>query len=195
MRRHGWNGDLPADDAEARERILEAAVRSAQRDGLGIVNVSRIAEEVGITRQTLYRYFPDANDLLRNVEVRVGGGLVERMLAHCRRFETKEDRFVESLIFFAREIPKDPVLARYFEPDNAADAFSETALDYSLMNLLSLFGSWPKGFTRKKRRGAAEVFNRLLFSLVVVPQPEEATRAFVEAHVRPIIRMWLGESP
>ena len=176
MRRHGWGGDLPADDAEARERILEAAVGVVRHDQPATLSVSRVAADVGITRQTLYRYFADSEDLLRHVEARVGAGLVQRMLDHCAQFDDREERFAETLVFLARELPKDPVLRKYFAPDNASMVFSDVAMDYSLMHLQRLLGSWPRGLTEEKRRGVAEVFLRLLFSLVLVPQSESDTR-------------------
>lgn len=61
MRRHGWSGDIPRDD-EAAGRILDAA-RRAIDDGQP-VTISTVAQSLGITRQTVYRYFPTQEALL-----------------------------------------------------------------------------------------------------------------------------------
>ncbi len=62
MRRHGWSGDIPADDREAVDRII-AATRKAI-DAQGRASVSEVAQDLGVTRQTVYRYFPTLESLL-----------------------------------------------------------------------------------------------------------------------------------
>lgn len=48
-----------------KERILEAAVEAARRDGHRGASVEEIAGAAGITRQALYRHFPTKDDLFR----------------------------------------------------------------------------------------------------------------------------------
>ena len=62
MRRHGWSGDIPADDDEAVRRIIGAARQAI--DARGTVSVSEVAQALGITRQTVYRYFPTLESLM-----------------------------------------------------------------------------------------------------------------------------------
>ena len=57
MGRKGWAGTPPADDAEARKRIIDAALRLVDRRGAAQTTVSDIADALGITRRTVYRYF------------------------------------------------------------------------------------------------------------------------------------------
>jgi AcrR family transcriptional regulator len=46
------------------DRIVEAAVRVAQADGLPAVSMSRVATEVGVTAMALYRYVGNKDELL-----------------------------------------------------------------------------------------------------------------------------------
>src|SRR6516162_4950893 len=62
--RHGWRGDPPGSEAEARDRIVGAAVRCVDRYGPGKTGLSDVADELGVTRQTVYRYFAGTDDLL-----------------------------------------------------------------------------------------------------------------------------------
>ena len=63
MRTHGWSGAAPASDAEAIERILTAAKEAIIKRGSRI-RIADIARELGVTRQTIYRYFPSTDALL-----------------------------------------------------------------------------------------------------------------------------------
>ena len=63
MRTHGWSGATPADDDEAIARILDAARRRIDLSGKDF-GISDVAKDVGVTRQTVYRYFPSTESLL-----------------------------------------------------------------------------------------------------------------------------------
>src|SRR5208282_5099353 len=61
VRTHGWAGRPPADDDEAVQRILAAAKLCIDRDGAES-GIAEVARELGVTRQTVYRYFPSTED-------------------------------------------------------------------------------------------------------------------------------------
>ena len=77
MRRHGWAGNIPVDDDEAVSRIVAAA--RASIDARGTVSVSEVAAELGITRQTVYRYFPTLDALLTGTALSAVGGFLDRL--------------------------------------------------------------------------------------------------------------------
>ena len=64
-RRRRW-GDQRAlsDEREANQRLLDAAGRCIERRGSTRISMSEVAEEAGVTRSTLYRYFPNRSDLV-----------------------------------------------------------------------------------------------------------------------------------
>src|SRR5271163_359793 len=61
-------GRFPMDDGEGeaaiRERILAGVDRLFYAQGIKSVGVDAIAAELGISKKTLYRYFPSKDDLV-----------------------------------------------------------------------------------------------------------------------------------
>ncbi|MEZ4324143.1 MAG: helix-turn-helix domain-containing protein [Polyangiales bacterium] len=180
------------DEREARERILEAAKDVVLRDGLAATSVASIAREAGITRQTFYRYFADGEEVLRNAEVRGGGGLVKALVEHTQRFERLEDRLVEALFFLALEVPKDPLLSRHVGPAPTSDVASEAALGYAAEYVRSIWTTEYPVPSRARAKLLAELQMRLLHSLVMQPRDRRTLRRFVDGAARPAIRGWLA---
>ena len=60
-----WNDTIDRHRREVREAILGTTVRLVSEHGLLSVTMSQIAEETGIGRATLYKYFPDVEAILR----------------------------------------------------------------------------------------------------------------------------------
>lgn len=54
----------PADDDEARRRLVEAAARCIVRRGDAQIRMAEVADEAGVARSTLYRYFATRADLI-----------------------------------------------------------------------------------------------------------------------------------
>lgn len=59
-----WNETIEAHRREVRAAILDTALRLVTEHGLLSVTMSQIAEETGIGRATLYKYFPDVESIL-----------------------------------------------------------------------------------------------------------------------------------
>ena len=59
-----WNETMEAHRAAVRDAILETAWALVAEHGLRSVTMSQIAEETGIGRATLYKYFPDVETIL-----------------------------------------------------------------------------------------------------------------------------------
>src|SRR5690348_12380517 len=83
VRSHGWGGQPPADNDEARARIL-TATRTRLSEG-GLTSTSEIAEVLGVTRQTVYRYFPTTDELLTAASLDAAADLQEQLIAHVLR--------------------------------------------------------------------------------------------------------------
>jgi AcrR family transcriptional regulator len=90
-----WTETIEEHRREVREAILDTTVALVAEHGLLSVTMSRIAEETGIGRATLYKYFPDVEAILlawheRQISEHVGylaeirdrgGGVGERLAA------------------------------------------------------------------------------------------------------------------
>ena len=59
-----WNETIEAHRRAVRDAILDAAAALVAEHGLLSVTMSRIAQETGIGRATLYKYFPDVEAIL-----------------------------------------------------------------------------------------------------------------------------------
>ena len=59
-----WNDTIETHRRDVRNAILDAAGSLANEHGVLSATMSRIAEEAGIGRATLYKYFPDAEAVL-----------------------------------------------------------------------------------------------------------------------------------
>ena len=60
-----WNDTIEAHRHEVRDAIMEATAALVAKHGLRAVTMLQIAEETGIGRATLYKYFPDVESILR----------------------------------------------------------------------------------------------------------------------------------
>jgi AcrR family transcriptional regulator len=60
-----WNDTIEAHRRAVREATLDTAAALVAEHGLRSVTMSQIAEETGIGRATLYKYFPDVEAILR----------------------------------------------------------------------------------------------------------------------------------
>lgn len=60
-----WGDDRAIlDDEEARRLLLDAASRCIVRRGNSQIRMAEVADEAGVSRSTLYRYFPGRDDVL-----------------------------------------------------------------------------------------------------------------------------------
>ncbi|WP_129668599.1 TetR/AcrR family transcriptional regulator [Phytoactinopolyspora endophytica] len=60
-----WNQTIETHRREVRDAILETTASLVAERGLASVTMSRIAEQAGIGRATLYKYFRDVDAILR----------------------------------------------------------------------------------------------------------------------------------
>src|ERR1700751_4847289 len=83
MRTHGWSGSAPASDEEAVARILAAASKAIDARGADF-SIADVARTLGVTRQTVYRYFPSTDALLVAAAVHAADDFQDRLEAHLR---------------------------------------------------------------------------------------------------------------
>ena len=59
-----WNATIETHRREVRDAVLDTTAKLVGDHGIRSVTMSRIAEETGIGRATLYKYFPDVEAIL-----------------------------------------------------------------------------------------------------------------------------------
>ena len=91
-----------------RDRILEAALLAIGRVGLRRMTMSDVSQVAGLSRGTVYRYFPSKDDLLAVVaeyeQDRFSDGL-RRALAATPADELRLDEVAEYIITYLRQHP------------------------------------------------------------------------------------------
>lgn len=194
MRRHGWGGDPPSDEAAARERIVEAGIRCVEREGAMEANLSDIAAELQVTRQTVYRYFPSTESLFVALAERSAGEFVDRVARHVGRIDDPVEALVETLAFGIESVPGERYLALLMR---IGDAFAQgiispVAMDFGLRLLRQLDVDWDDlGYGDDDLVELVEVMLRLIQSLALTPvTPRGHPRSGVE--LRSFLRRWFA---
>ncbi|MGW2649081.1 TetR/AcrR family transcriptional regulator [Streptomyces sp. NPDC001393] len=76
-----WNETIEAHRSAVRDAVLDATAALVAEHGLLSVTMSRIAEESGIGRATLYKYFPDVEAILTAWHERQVAAHLEQLVA------------------------------------------------------------------------------------------------------------------
>jgi AcrR family transcriptional regulator len=192
MRTHGWSGSAPASDEEAVERILAAAGRAIDEHGADL-SISDVARTLGVTRQTVYRYFPSTDALLVEAAVHAAAGFLDRLAEHVRGITEPEEAVTEAIATALEWLPEDKHIGLLVTPGRA-DAHSESvtsdvALQFANAMVRRFDVDWTgRGFGDQELDELAEYLLRIIQSFVVdpgrPPRTGEALRAF--------LRRWVG---
>src|SRR5215475_15773339 len=105
MGRKGWAGAPPADDADARKRIVDAALNCIERRGPGQTSLSDVADSLGITRRTVYRYFANTEDLFIAAADVALGGFVAQIEGITADFDDVTEHLVEVVAYIIERLP------------------------------------------------------------------------------------------
>lgn len=191
MRTHGWAGTRPTSDAEAVDRILEAA-RAAIDRGLepGIADVARA---LGVSRQTVYRYFPGTDALLAAAAERAAGDFVDVLARDLAGITDPATAVVEGIARTLERLPREPQVALLMTPGRrvgfAAGVTSSIARDFGRSILDRFDVDWPAaGFDDTARDELIEMMLRTLQSFIIDPgdPPREG------ADLRRYLRHWVA---
>ena len=90
--------DLPADDDTA-DRILGAALTQAEDFGLRRFTMDDVARRTGVSRVTVYRYFPKKDQLLKAILMRELRRFLHKIDVAVRDQPGPEEKLVEGLVF------------------------------------------------------------------------------------------------
>jgi AcrR family transcriptional regulator len=194
MGHHGWRGNPPGTEDEARRRIVEATTACLDRVGLAKTSLSDVAAEAGVTRQTVYRYFPSLNDILRAVALAGVEEFAGRMERHLTSFGSAGEVAVESVVFAVRTLPGEPHLGLLLQAGEAdfftVGVISPLAFSYGARILRNVPVDWAADgvTTDADFEGLAEVLMRLFLSYLQYP----STPALSDDGIRALVRRWIG---
>ncbi len=176
---------MPVDEADARRRIMAAAVRCVQRHGIDRTSVAMIASEAGVSRPTLYAYFENRDEIVNQAAIAASDSFVERVLAHARQFDSASERLVEATLFSVRGIRAEPALAMRFRrgqllsgPLNQDELYYATLCLGPVVELAPGLAAWIDE--------ASELAARVIISLL----SREPMKQRTEAEERSFLYRW-----
>ena len=192
MGRKGWAGTPPADDAEARKRIIDAALRLVDRRGAAQTTVSDIADALGITRRTVYRYFAGTEELFTAAaEVALGSFVaqIDQLVADL----DVTSQLVEVVAHIIERLPHEPQLVLLLANDRS-NMFSRAMLTPDVIRrcraiLHHAQIDWnQRGFDDRTIDELIEFLLRVIQSMVIAP-PEPPRSS---AELRAYLHRWIG---
>lgn len=193
MRSRGWAGSTPASDEEAIARILDAVDEVVAEHGSAI-RIADVARRLGVTRQTVYRYFPNADALLIASAMRAVAGFIDQVMRHVNGVDPVI-AIVECVAFAVEKLTGDPqlegLLTRRREGDVVTSLTSDTAKAFCLSFFHRLdVDRQLHGFDSYALEELAEMTLRTVQSMLTDPgRPRDdlALRGFVARWLGPAI--------
>jgi AcrR family transcriptional regulator len=190
VRTHGWSGSAPATDEEAIARILDAASKAIDARGADF-SIADVARTLGVTRQTVYRYFPSTDALLVAAAVHAASGFLDRLAAHLQGITDPADAVPEAVATALEWLPEDKHLGLLIKPGkpnpHTESVTSDVALDFAHSMVRRFDVDWA-GFSDADLDELAEHLLRIIQSFVI--DPGRPPRKGDE--LRAYLRRWVG---
>ena len=192
MGRTGWGGSPPADDAEARKRIIDATLRTIERRGPEQTTLSDVAEGLGITRRTVYRYFDNAEELFVAAADVALGGFVAQIEGITADLDVTE-QLIEVVTHIIERLPHEPHLTLLLAHDRT-NLFSRRMLLPEVIARCRLILQhthidWAAlGYGDTDIDELVEFLLRNIQSMVIAPPVPPRTSAELRAY----LRRWIG---
>jgi AcrR family transcriptional regulator len=194
MGHHGWRGNPPGTEDEARRRIVDAATACLDRAGLAKTSLSDVATEAGVTRQTIYRYFPRLADILSAVAIAGVEEFAGRMERHLTSFGSPAEVAVESVVFGVRAVPDEPYLSLLLQAGEgdfftgAVTSREWLALGARILRNVPVDWASAGVTTEEDFAELAEILMRLFLSFLRYPSEP----ALTDDELRKLVRRWIG---
>jgi AcrR family transcriptional regulator len=192
VRTHGWSGSAPATDEEAIARILDAAGQAVDAHGADF-SIADVARTLGVTRQTVYRYFPSTDALLVAAAVHAASGFQDRLAKHLRGITDPADAVAEAVATTLEWLPDDKQIGLLLTPGrpnpHTESVTSDVAQDFAHSMLRQFDVDWAGlGFGDADLDELAEHLLRIIQSFVIDPgrPPRQGDG------LRDYLRRWVG---
>ncbi|MGV0626295.1 TetR/AcrR family transcriptional regulator [Mycolicibacter minnesotensis] len=191
-RRRGWGGNPPHSDEEAGRRIIAAAVELVAETG-GAVSLAEVAGSLGVIRQTVYRYFPTAEALMRAVAIASVDEFLDRLTDHVRGIHDPAEALTTGAVYTLDAVAHSPHLGVVLSPSSAhnREMASEEARAFGMRMIERFDVDWKQhGYDEASLRELVEFSLRIMLSFIVAPN--DPARSPDELH-RFLLR-WLGDA-
>lgn len=191
-RRRGWGGNPPHTDEEASRRIIAAAVELVAQTG-SAVSLADVATALGVIRQTVYRYFPTADALMRAVAIASVDDFLNRLTEHVHGIHDPADALAEGAVYTLDAVARSPHLGAMLSSSSAhnREMASEEAQAFGMRMIERFDVDWTQhGYDEAALRELVEFTLRIMLSFVVAPNEPDRS----PDELRRFLRRWLGEA-
>jgi TetR/AcrR family transcriptional regulator len=132
-----WWGDdrTILDDEEARRRLLDAAGRCIVRRGNAQIRMAEVADEAGVSRSTLYRYFPNRDEVLLGLMLTRVDKALGDLVSSLRHPEDPVRSLPEMVLVPVESVDGNPLNEGLFAAESTAVA---TALEIGSQPIVEL---------------------------------------------------------
>ncbi|BBY78628.1 TetR family transcriptional regulator [Mycolicibacterium parafortuitum] len=202
MRTHGWQGEPPSTDDEAVSRIIAATHRCVAERGAQ-TSIAHVATALGVSRATVYRYFPSTTALLRAAAEDGTRRFLGRLGEELQSFDDITDAIIEGVVQTVAAVPHEPYLQLLLEEPSHTllrSVTSDAARDIGRRMLLeSTSIDWTQVATEPA--GLDELVEwalRIVQSFLTNPGDPARTPDELRQHLRrwlgPAVRDWVASS-
>ena len=175
-------------------RILSAAGAAIDQRGTD-VSIADVARTLGVTRQTVYRYFPSTDALLVASAVHAADDFLDRLADHLRGITEPVDAVTEAIATALEWLPQDKHIGLLLVPGKATEhtesVTSDVALTFANAMLRRFDVDWAAlSYDHRDLDELAEHLLRIIQSFVIDPgRPPRTGQA-----LRDYLRRWVGRA-
>lgn len=190
-----WGEDLALLNEEAaRRRLLEAASRCIARRGNTQIRMTEVADEAGVVRSTLYRYFATRDELLLGLLITRTDNAVAALVRSLWHPNDAAQSIPDLILGPVALVEGNPLNEALFSPESTAFASalelgSETVIDVLVRHFGPLLQRWQADGQLHADLDHRETVRWLqsawlfLLSPAWRQRPTEAKRRFVEQYL------------
>ena len=180
--------------AATRHRLMDVCAALVVRDGFEAVSMSAVAEQAGVTRQTVYRYFPNAREVVRATLMRGGRELLEGQILVFEKEGDPRDLLVEAVMAALQTIRHNALLrtawaSRDYPQAMLRSVFAPAFVARGVEGLTPI--ARKLGWSDAETREAYEIIARSVLSLLTIPPSdrlsEEALRGVLRRRLPPAL--------
>ncbi|MEO6793885.1 MAG: TetR/AcrR family transcriptional regulator [Mycobacterium sp.] len=191
-RRRGWGGNPPHSDEEAGQRIIAAAVDLVAETG-SAVSLADVANSLGVIRQTVYRYFPTADALMRAVAIASADDFLDRLTEHVQGIHDPAEALTEGIVYTLDAVARSPhlgtMMSSSYPYDHSQDMTSAEARELGMRMIDRFDVDWKQyGYDEASLRELVEFNLRIMLSFFVAPNDPNRS----PDDLRRFLRRWLG---
>jgi TetR/AcrR family transcriptional regulator len=179
---------------DARMRILGAARRCIESRGDTQIRMADVADDAGVVRSTVYRYFPTRDELLLGLVLMRIDAALARLVRSLRRPDDPRRCIPRMVLVPVESVDGDPLNESLFASESIAlsaalDLGSEQIVDVVIAHYEPLFAKWQADgemYPDLDRREAARWIHTAALLLLSPPwryRSHAAKRRFVDQFV------------